>query len=132
MPKDFICRKCDYTISVGWYHYHEFKDGYGARTKFACGACGITHYVEHADRTSSIPDRYLYLRERCKFSKEHCMSLAGVAPEVSADLFSGFDDFVCPVCQRKGSVITEQSVKDQLPACPLCEEKMDLLTEWTS
>ena len=132
MPRDYICRKCDYTISVGWYHYHELKDGYGARTKFACGGCGTTHYVEHADCTSGIPDRYLYLRKRSKYSMEHRMSVAGAVPEVSADLFSGFDDFVCPVCQRKGSVITEQSVNERLPVCPLCEDEMAYLTSWNS
>ena len=132
MPKDFICKPCGYTISVGWYHYHEFKEGYGARTKFACGQCGICHYVEHADRTSSIPDRYLYLRERSGLSEKHPASQPPGPAEVSSDLFTSFDSFVCPVCQSRGKVITEQAVKEHLPACPLCKEEMALLTEWTS
>lgn len=132
MPKDFICRPCGYTISLGWYHYHELKDGYGARTRFACGHCGVTHQVEHADRTSSTPDRYLYHRARSVLSEKYQISEGPGPAEVSTDTFTTFESFVCPVCQTKGKVITEQAIKDHLPTCPLCEEDMDLLTEWIS
>jgi len=131
MPKDYICEQCDYTISLGWYHYHELKDGYGARTKFACGKCGVTHYVEHALPDSGRSDRYLYLPERSVMSK-HGMSAPPGPPRISNDKFAGFDTFLCPVCEQEGTVITEGMLEGALPFCPVCQEEMALLTEWVT
>ena len=130
MPKDYTCKSCDYTISLGWYHYHELQEGYGARTTFACGHCGITHHIEHAAPLSKLPDRYLYLKSRSSLDYKSMTSQLPSQPKVSNDIFTGFDSFKCPVCHKQGEVITGQSTKTDLPKCPLCKETMALITEW--
>jgi hypothetical protein len=132
MPSDYICKSCKYTMSLGWYHYHGLKDGYGARTMFACAACGVTHYVEHAAPGDITRDRYLYQRERSSVSDEGSTARQPGPPRVSNDLFEGFSAFVCPVCESVGTVILEQNIDDSLPRCCLCEQEMDLLTKWVS
>ncbi len=129
MPQDLICRKCDYTMSIGWYHYHDLSSGYWARTAFACGKCGITHYVEHATDEDK-QDRYLYHDERSTWSEDMDVSMPPDGLRESTDLFTCFEDFTCPGCRARGSVITTETLEIGVPDCPLCGSKLEELGFW--
>ena len=131
MPQDLICRACNYTVSVGWYHYHDIKNGYGARTAFVCAACGVTHYVEHSIEKGT-PDRYLYHKSRSLLWKERGVSMPPGEPEISNDVFTGFENFVCPSCKTKGKVLTEDMLKMNPVICCLCGNKMEELVFWVT
>ncbi len=128
MPQTLTCRTCDYGITLGWFHYHDMSSGYGSQTGFACGNCGVTHYVEHAIGEDK-PDRYLYHRERSDMATGD-MAEEMPEPRISNDEFASFDDFVCPVCKAKGNVLTEESLEDGLPDCPLCGEPFEHAGFW--
>ena len=131
MPQDLICRDCDYTVSIGWYHYADAANGYGARTAFACAQCGVTHYVEHAV-VDSNPDRYLYHARRSSLWKERNASMPPGDVEKSDDRFEGFESFSCPACGGKGRVITAETLKSGPPPCCLCGKRMEELAFWVA
>jgi hypothetical protein len=129
MPQDLVCRKCDYTMTLGAYHYHGPKNGYWSRTAFACGGCGTTHYVEHS-HDASLKDRYVYHHKRSSLWVERNASMPPGEPTFSTTEFSGFEGFVCPVCQRQGNVITIESLKAKPANCPLCNDPLEELGFW--
>ncbi len=131
MPQDLICRKCNFTMSVGWYHYHDFSSGYGSRTAFACGKCGVTHYVEHAVTEGTL-DRYLYHEKRSCLWEKNQASMPPGKPKESSDQFTGFDNFVCPICSDKGNVITAEKLQSGTPKCPVCGEPLEDLGFWVT
>jgi len=47
MPNSFYCKACKLGFAVGWFHYHECPDGYGAETLLVCSACGTMHTIQH-------------------------------------------------------------------------------------
>src|ERR1035437_9151531 len=49
MPQSFYCKACKLGFAVGWYHYHDSPDGYGAETLLVCSACGTMHSIQHPD-----------------------------------------------------------------------------------
>jgi ribosomal protein L7/L12 len=59
MPSDFHCNHCDLRFSVGWFHYHDFRSGYGAQTLLVCTQCGVQHSLEIA-----LEDRGPEFREK--------------------------------------------------------------------
>ncbi len=128
MPTDLACRNCDYALTLGWYHYHDFSSGYGARTAFACANCGATHYVEHAVK-EGLPDRYLYHAARSSIRDDR----RGIMPPDKSTIgepFNGFDRFVCPVCQCRGKILREEDLERGTPSCPQCGEAMEDFGFW--
>ncbi len=56
MPTDYTCSRCQLSFSVGWYHYHDFSSGYGAKTLMVCAECGTMHAVELAVTDVDLPE----------------------------------------------------------------------------
>ena len=88
--------------------------------------------MEHSGPCPDVPDRYLYRKERSSVSDDGLLSVSPGPPEISDDLFKGFEAFVCPACDSKGKVILEESSQDSPPRCPLCEGEMDALSKWVT
>ena len=55
MPIDFACDGCELRFSIGWYHHHSRKSGYGSSTLAVCRECGAQHRIERASDLSSLP-----------------------------------------------------------------------------
>lgn len=132
MPKDFRCKACDYAISVGWYHYHEFMDGYAGRTRFACGGCGANQYVEHPAPLSKKDHRHMYHSERYQYEERSGLVLPRGERLCCEFAFEDYDDFVCPVCGKSGDSITEESVRKATPLCGLCGQPYEFLGYWVT
>jgi ribosomal protein S27E len=47
VPSNHYCASCKVGFAVGWYHYHEERDGFGAETLLVCSGCGTMHSVAH-------------------------------------------------------------------------------------
>jgi hypothetical protein len=131
MVKDFKCKKCDLSFSVGWYHYGKI-DQYSGGTLFICGQCGSEHSIIHPTlkgKEQGCLEHYAHARERP-------VKGGGYIPiEMDERLFEnrefkGFDSFICPACFTMGKVITEESVENDPPQCPLCQEPMELESSW--
>ncbi len=56
MPSDYTCSNCRLAFTLGWYHYHNFSSGYGARTLLVCKGCGTMHAIELALTDVELPD----------------------------------------------------------------------------
>jgi hypothetical protein len=48
MPTVYSCSNCNYKISLGWFHYHDFSSGYGSQTLLVCTACGTSYAIHIA------------------------------------------------------------------------------------
>ena len=48
MPTVYSCSNCNYKVSLGWFHYHDFSSGYGSQTLLVCIACGTPHTIHIA------------------------------------------------------------------------------------
>jgi hypothetical protein len=55
MPTVYSCSSCNYKISLGWVHYHEFSSGYGSQMLLVCAACGTPHAI-HMALTPDLQD----------------------------------------------------------------------------
>lgn len=133
MPIDLGCRKCNLSMTLGWYHYHTNDSGYWARTAFACSRCGTTHYIEHAN-DGKENDRCL-CHERPSIISDRDASLPPGEPTVYQHPFQGFNSFVCPVCQAVGEVVTfddDKPTNNGPVPCVSCGKQLDELCFWVS
>lgn len=48
MPTSYVCSNCNYSVSLGWFHYHDFSSGFGSQTLLLCTECGTQHAIHHA------------------------------------------------------------------------------------
>ncbi len=55
MPTVYSCSSCNYKVSLGWFHYHDFSSGYGSETLLVCNVCGTPHTI-HIALPASIQD----------------------------------------------------------------------------
>jgi len=56
MPTNFECESCHLSFTIGWYHYHDFSNGYAAKTRLVCKLCGTMHAIEHAITLGACDD----------------------------------------------------------------------------
>jgi hypothetical protein len=147
MPSNFYCNACKLRFSVGWFHYHDSSDGYGAETLLVCSACGTMHTVQHPTpvfrpilwglfqkRVASEKKDRLMAQESPLFAEVTDDSILGITgegreckishelcPPSKHDYMKGFIDLApveCHYCQRKATLVKEWSMQNV--RCPAC------------
>ena len=81
------------------------------------------------ERARSHYDRPPVSQGRSHFRKKRKASMPPSDPEISNDLFTGFEAFVCPSCGTQGKAITSETLKSGPVPCSLCGQPMELLAE---
>ena len=76
MPSDYVCKNCNLSFSLGWFHYHEW-DKHWSSTLMACSRCGVRHSIHHA-----APEELRKERREEQSEKDRILSRGPVRDEL--------------------------------------------------